>query len=271
MKPSMGQLYSLRGLWREHPLYQGIVGHWLFNEGGGLTAYDLSVHGRHGTLTNGPVWRTGKFGRALLFDGVDSYVSIGDTLITGPPFSITGWFNSTDDATSQVIGAIADNTSTNDFHSLHIRGDAAGDPLAAHSRDGTNFVEANSPTGYSLNTWHFGCGVWKATNNRKVYLDVVNTAENTVDVTPSPLNTLELGRSSDASPSFFFDGRLDDIRFYNRALSVAEIESLFHDPFLPFRWASEQVQRSYFDLFVAPAAPAAGPPVGSLSLVGAGR
>ena len=54
----------------------GLVGHWNFDEGAGTTASDSSGNGNTGTLTNGPVWTTGKINGALNFDGVDDNVSI---------------------------------------------------------------------------------------------------------------------------------------------------------------------------------------------------
>jgi hypothetical protein len=48
----------------------GLVGHWKFDEGSGITAGDSSGNNNTGTLTNGPTWTTGKLGGALSFDGI---------------------------------------------------------------------------------------------------------------------------------------------------------------------------------------------------------
>lgn len=63
-----------------HPLSQGMVGCWLFNEGGGTTVYD-SLNKYHGTLAGStlPTWVTGPYGSSLQFpyDGSHtSYVTI---------------------------------------------------------------------------------------------------------------------------------------------------------------------------------------------------
>lgn len=47
-----------------------LVGLWHFDEGTGSTASDSSGNGNDGTLSGG------KFGNALIFDGVDDYVHI---------------------------------------------------------------------------------------------------------------------------------------------------------------------------------------------------
>ncbi len=52
------------------------VGAWLFDEGNGNTAFDLSGNKNDGTLMNKPTWVDGKFGKALSFDGIDDYVAL---------------------------------------------------------------------------------------------------------------------------------------------------------------------------------------------------
>ncbi len=57
---------------------KSLVGAWLFDEGGGNIARDSSGKGNNGTLKNDPSWITGKFGKALEFDGKDDFVEIPD-------------------------------------------------------------------------------------------------------------------------------------------------------------------------------------------------
>ncbi|MCD6166783.1 DUF2341 domain-containing protein, partial [bacterium] len=57
-------------------IIDGVVGNWHFDEGSGSTAYDSSGNDNDGTLTNGPQWVDGKYGKALSFDGSDDYVDI---------------------------------------------------------------------------------------------------------------------------------------------------------------------------------------------------
>ena len=68
----------------------GMVSYWNFDEGTGTTAYD--AFGRNnGIFYNGPVWTTGKVGRALSFDGVDDYVQTPFiNIFNGASFTVTG-------------------------------------------------------------------------------------------------------------------------------------------------------------------------------------
>ena len=80
----------------------GLVAAYSFNEGTGTTLVDRSGRGHTGTIS-GATWSTqGKFGGALSFDGVNDWVTIGDTaaldLTTGmtleawvAPSTLSGW------------------------------------------------------------------------------------------------------------------------------------------------------------------------------------
>ena len=50
------------------------VGIWLFDEGSGDSTKDMSSKGNHAKLTEGPKWVSGKFGKALEFNGEDNCV-----------------------------------------------------------------------------------------------------------------------------------------------------------------------------------------------------
>lgn len=53
--------------------------HWALNEASGATAQDSASLGRHGALSNGPVWSSeGHVDGALSFDGSDDYVEVGE-------------------------------------------------------------------------------------------------------------------------------------------------------------------------------------------------
>lgn len=60
------------------------VGAWLFDEGNGNVAVDLSGNKNDGKLMNNPTWVDGKFGNALSFDGVDDYIAL-------PPITMNNW------------------------------------------------------------------------------------------------------------------------------------------------------------------------------------
>ena len=71
---------------------KSIVGVWLFDEGSGKTAKDSSGQGNDGTLNNNPKWVSGKFGKALEFDGKDDYVEVPDSnALDVTAITLTAW------------------------------------------------------------------------------------------------------------------------------------------------------------------------------------
>ena len=57
----------------------GLVAGYAFNEGSGTTAADASGSGLTGTLTNGAGWGTGRNAGAVLLDGVNDFVELGES------------------------------------------------------------------------------------------------------------------------------------------------------------------------------------------------
>jgi hypothetical protein len=59
------------------PLNDYVLAYWKLDTGSGNTAYDSSGHDFDGTI-NGATWVTGKYGKALSFDGLNDYVEFDD-------------------------------------------------------------------------------------------------------------------------------------------------------------------------------------------------
>ena len=73
------------------------VGIWLFDEGKGGVAKDISGEGNDGEVVKAP-WVDGKFGTALDFDGKAGCVKTGQKLLEAlEEFTILAWIQSTDD------------------------------------------------------------------------------------------------------------------------------------------------------------------------------
>jgi hypothetical protein len=67
---------------------------WLFDEGEGDTAGDISGNDYHAALVNDPTWVGGKFGTALSFDGEDDYVEANAPVVVETvDFTMGLWVN----------------------------------------------------------------------------------------------------------------------------------------------------------------------------------
>ncbi len=195
----------------------GLIGWWKLDEMAGTIAYDSSGLGNHGRLGGDPQWVAGYFGGALDLDGTDDYVEIdgvADDIKTNN-FSISAWIKTTQVGDDDVI--IGSNSGgSHDF----ILGVA----------NGFLFVEANSANTYppviNNNQWHHIVYVRDGTT-AYAYTDGELVGTETPSGNPAGDTRWSIGQewdSSDSSdPSDEYDGIVDDVQFYNRPLTAAEI------------------------------------------------
>ncbi len=210
----------------------GLVAAYAFDEGSGATATDASGNGANGTIA-GASWTTGKYGNALSFNGVNSYVDLGNPASLNLTGSMTwsAWIyavaNPPDDG--QIV-AKSDNVSG---WQLKTSSDAGPRTFGvAVSRDSNSRVQRYSNTVLTLNTWYFVAGVYDA-NARTLDIYVNGALDDGVlsGTVPSsqytPDTNINIGRRSGG---LYFNGIIDQVRVYNRALTQAEVQDDMNTP-----------------------------------------
>src|SRR5882762_6503803 len=219
----------------------GPVASYAFNETSGTTAADGSGNGIVGTLTNGAVFAAGKNGNAVSLDGTNDFVNLGNPTalrLTGS-MTISGWINSTsfpfDDAAvvSKRSGAQAgyqlDTTIDRGPRTIGFK---------ISNTTGTSNVARYGATTLQANTWYHVAGVYDATaRTLTVYLNgqLDNGAlVGTVPASqPSTSVNVQVGQRPGAPGTYNFTGRIDDVRIYNRALTLAQIQADMGTPVGP--------------------------------------
>jgi hypothetical protein len=210
----------------------GPIAHWKFDEGGGDIAYD-SACVNHGTLVNGPQWTTGQINGALDFDGVDDYVEIGDKLNNvDVPFSIGTWVNIHQEGTSFVF--VSDDALFGNYDGFWL---AIGHNYIQISYgDGTGRGSPNRRTkrndvSIPLNAWVFVTAVVRGATDMDIYLNGADMG-GTYSGSGGPMihntNKAVIGKLSTRGP-YYFNGIVDDVKIYDRALSTGEVEQLYLD------------------------------------------
>ncbi|MCK4294226.1 MAG: LamG domain-containing protein, partial [Planctomycetes bacterium] len=192
-----------------------LVGWWTFDEGEGDTAFDWSGHGNHGTLIDDPQWVPGQIGGALDFDGVDDYVDFGNP--PGWPSglsarSMCGWGKT--DTVAAGFRWIAAYGSPGTGQAMFI-GMNADDLFGGGYGDDVQWNDF-----WEVGVWHHICLTYDGTTAR-LYADgseVASAAKNWNLV----LSRAHIGRQVNDTTEFW-DGSVDDVRIYSRALSQAEI------------------------------------------------
>jgi hypothetical protein len=199
-----------------------LVGYWKFNDGSGLAAADSSGNANHGTLVNGPVWAAGQTTGALSFDGVDDYVSVNNSGSLNPPTQITlsAWIRPASTVASGEI--ISKEDFNNNQYYLRLQG-------GGKIRFGVAGTLLNGATTLSPNIWYLATGTYDG-SSIKVYVNGVldATAPATLSMSDNGLGVRLGARQWQYNTPLTFNGLIDDVRIYNRALSQAEVQALLN-------------------------------------------
>lgn len=220
----------------ENSLSQSIRGSWFLDDGSGTNATDASGNGNTLAMTGSPSWATGQIGPyALDFSGSGQYLSVADPSSgvldfgDGADFTISGWFNRDTFAADHTLVAKKNDQTTSAGYVVWIDNNGGTDYLSAEISDGTDTYSAIGATNLSSTGWHQFSIVWDDSTGLSIYLDGKLDGSTTSSTTSinSLANALafRIGAESDAGVPF--DGKIDNITLYGRALSANEVFSLY--------------------------------------------
>jgi hypothetical protein len=205
----------------------GPLAGWALDEGSGTTAGDDSGHGHTGTLVGGPAWTPGHSGQGLSLDGVDDFVEVPhrDDL-NAFPLTITAWLKTTTTARAGIVNKYV----AASFLGYNLFTEN-GLLCAWYFRDSSNHTWDGSlctlaVAGANDGQWHHVAFV--VDGDARLYLDGVRGATQPWVGSAGPTTTTQpvsLGRYAGASTPYF-QGSIDEVRIYDRALSEDEIRSL---------------------------------------------
>ena len=198
----------------------GLVAAYGFNEGTGTTVTDASGNTNTGAISGATWITTGKNGGALLFNGTNARVSIPSSTSLNPTSAITleAWVYPT--AAQSGWRTIIQHEV--DAYFLHASANGALSPAGGGTIGGST-VFAETGTALAINTWSHLAMTFGA-NTIRLYINgtQVATASRTGTIETNS-NPVSIG--SNSTYGEYFQGRIDDVRIYNRALSVAEIQA----------------------------------------------
>ena len=197
------------------------VSSWKFDEAGGTTAYD-STGFNHGTVY-GAQWTTGKVGGALSFDGDGDYVEVDAIApLAGDTLTAQAWIQFDEFAGLwNPVLTQSKPSMTNDGYYLYV---VNGKP-SFYVIDGFNYSHAISPETINADQWYH-VTVTNDGSTLKLYVD-----GQLKDITSSTGFT---GVNHNAYIGYvsalYYNGLIDDVRIYDRALSADEIQQLYESP-----------------------------------------
>lgn len=201
----------------------GLIAYWALNETSGTIASD-SVGSHTGTTVNSPVWTAGKIGNCLSFDGVDDYVRVNhssDLAYTNTQsFSLAAWvYVST--LPGKWSGIVTKGRETTTWYGLWI------DPSNRWTFGGKDNGTACNVFGNTVATgWRHLVAVQNgAANQRLLFVDGVQQGSG---YAANGNSTSEFWIGGAKTVSEYLNGKVDEVRFYNYALSASEVQNLYY-------------------------------------------
>ncbi len=223
---------TFAGSLQKPPNNLGLVGYWSFNEGTSTQAGDSSGYRNNGTLTamsDTPTatsgWtNSGKLGGALYFDGTDddfnaSNIAVNTTASAWNTVSFwMYWTGDTDGGNGRAAFQFGfEGTTYGLWHKV------------ASSCFGFNTFNGDcwgvNPSGFE-NRWVHVVALFYngATSNSRLFIDGVEQILSGSSNTRTVENYISIGT---ANPTYEWQGKIDEVRIYSRALSDAEIYALY--------------------------------------------
>src|SRR3989339_702170 len=212
-----------------------LVGWWRMDAYNSTGIYDNSSYGNFAVFdgVSASNITTGIRGKGIEFDGSNDYVSINptDNLILNQGGTISSWIK------IAKLGSSYSNT-------IFMKGDSAGwadlhielfeltgtDQICLSLSNGSSYLGASCPKSSTLleNTWYHIAASWNSTT-KCVFTNGLQSE--CVQSTIMPENTLtntviQLGMTYNSN--YPFNGSIDDVMIFNRALSTQEIQALYN-------------------------------------------
>ena len=210
------------------------VNYWKFDEGMGRSAND-SVGGQNGALfgsSTGFGWASGKVGTAIGMDGTTGTgVALPNGILSGSQGSLSVWLDMNALTDRNIIFSAKSTTDNNVYAALMV--DRDGRPQFQF-RDGTNANDRKAQATRLLNRneW-YNLTFTANTIGYHVYVngeEVVVAGDNIGRWFPDVTNqtwSYRIGALDAVPLNGSFNGYLDDVRIYNRALSADEARALY--------------------------------------------
>ena len=204
-----------------------LVGYWSMDTSSDTTVSDITPFANDGTIHGNPVLVPGKINNCLEFDGIDDYISIPygkDPLVR--PFSAFAWVKG---------GGVIDSNNPSRVILCQKDGSGTGRVWIQVDDDkklGTVLTGSvlESDTEWDSNNWHHVGIVWDG-HRRYIYCDGILVASDDEDIIDLEIGNGDLLIGAHKTQTYRnWDGLIDDVRIYNSALSLAEIQQLAQTP-----------------------------------------
>jgi len=235
---NQGDVWSFRTRQAGQTGDSSLLAWWKMDEGVGTTVADSSDHGHDVTFAHSaPAWAPGLFGAALQFAGIgDSVVCEDGSFLNGlDALTITAWVKS--DVTYTDKGfLIFETPAGNDNMDIRYEADGflgggwnvikAGVAVSENGAD--TILQLESSGGGQTTDWQHVALVWSSGQALALYINGKSDTPtaNSAPVTGTLVNfsTVIIGKGGRDLAGSSWEGLIDDVRLYRKALTPEEIE-----------------------------------------------
>lgn len=213
----------------------GLVGYWTF-DGKDISngvLLDKSGNNNKGNFINiasTTFYTPGKLGQGGNFDGVNDKVLMGDNLdLIGSPLTISAWVNPTSySGLSSNSPSIVDKLLVGGNYRLNLL--SSGNAVfVIRDTGGSAEQVVSSNNSVPLNKWTNILVTYDNSTTGRIYINgVLNSSKTNFTLTRGDTSSqLQIG-NNDNNANSIFSGKIDDVRIYNRVLSVQEVLQLYN-------------------------------------------
>ena len=219
----------------------GLIGWWALTDGSGTTATDIAG-ANDGTLTSGVSWVNGSIGTASEYPSSGGeYVSTGLDLVGESAVTISAWIRNDGSSSGNNFGKIVTQSHSGNFDT-YIR--KSTNTSLAFDINSTTVFATNSDIP-AIGTWFHVCFVWEQSVTQAIYVNGVLSNSGTADgsVIGSTTHNVFIGGTSAATRPW--DGGIQNVRIWNRALSSLEVQGLHETPWIGSNYTDVEVLYNY--------------------------
>ena len=206
-----------------------------FKDGSGKALYRLEDNaldesGNYNGTATSVTYGAGQFGRCGVFNGTSSYVnpnSYSFNLLSS--FSVSMFIKYTGTSVQMGMGHFHEGSQVpSAVHERFYIGVSSGKVLIDFTTSETS-NNLLSPLLYNDNLWHHIC-ISYSSKTATMYVDGINVASRLFTVVSNVLiKTPQIGRMyrTDIAPDSYFNGSIDQVRIFNKALTAGEVSKLY--------------------------------------------
>src|SRR3989344_1420857 len=213
----------------------GLVGWWTF-DGKNMVSNvaDSSGQGNHGNL-NGQTSTTtvpGKLGQALSFDGSNDYVALGDVndLSGSQGVTVSAWVRPSAIGTNGILWR-GESSVTKAYSLFLLSTDEIRFRVTTTSTGSETSAALDTTTSpiSTLNQWYHIAGIYSDSDDTmRIYVNGSQVVSNGALASGVLSDAAFIETIGSSNTSNLFNGSLDDVRIYNRALTATEVRQLYN-------------------------------------------